>query len=261
MRKAALAVVLCAAVPSFGWGPEGHDLIARIAEAQLTADVHTKVQRILGSGVTMASVASWADGIRRQRPETGPWHYIDIPIDRPRRDMERDCPKGDCVVQKIEDFEAVLRDPNAPAPQRREALMFVIHFIGDMHQPLHSSDDKDQGGNGKHVVWDGRQTNLHSLWDSGLLGRIGTEDALFPMLSAASEKHAKKWAKGSVEDWAEECHKLSVKIVYGKLPKVAEKTQPYTIDGRYVKKADPLIEEQIEKAGARLARALNENVK
>jgi hypothetical protein len=175
--------------------------------------------------------------------------------------MERDCAKGDCVIRKIEDFEAVLRDPNAPAPQRREALMFVIHFIGDMHQPLHSSDDKDQGGNGKHVVWDGRQTNLHSLWDSGLLGRIGTEDALFSALSAASQKHAKKWAAGSVEDWAEECHKLSVKIVYGKLPKVTDKTQPYTIDARYVRRADPLIEEQIEKAGARLARALNENVR
>jgi len=261
MRKAAVAVFVCAALPSFGWGPEGHDLIARIAEAQLTPDVHAKVQLILGSGVTMPSVASWADGIRRQRPETGPWHYIDIPIDKPRRDMARDCAKGDCVVQKIEDFEAVLRDPNGPAPERREALMFVIHFIGDMHQPLHSSDDKDQGGNGKHVAWDGRQTNLHSLWDSGLLGRIGTEDALFPALSAASQRHAKKWAKGSVEEWAEECHKLSVKIVYGKLPKVTDKTQPYTIDAQYVRRADPLIEEQIEKAGARLARALNENVR
>ena len=98
--------------------------------------------------------------------------------------MARDCPKGNCVVQKIEDFEAVLRDPNAPAIQRREALMFVIHFIGDMHQPLHSSDDKDKGGNDKHVVFDGRNMNLHSLWDGGLLGPIGKEDDLFPIWSA-----------------------------------------------------------------------------
>jgi hypothetical protein len=261
MRKAPLTLVLCAALPSYGWGPEGHDLIARIAEAQLTPEIRAKVQDILGPGVTIASVSSWADSIRRQRPETGPWHYIDIPIDQPHRDMPRDCAKGDCVIQKIEDFEAILRDPNAPAQQRREALMFVIHFVGDMHQPLHSSDDKDQGGNGKHVVWEGRQMNLHSLWDSGLLGRIGTEDALFPALSAASAKHAKKWSKGTVGDWAEECHKVSVKIVYGKLPKTTDKNQPYVIDARYVKQADPLIETQIEKAGARLARVLNENVK
>ncbi len=261
MRKTALALLLSATLPIYAWGPEGHDLIARIAEAQLTPEVHAKVVAILGPGVSMASVASWADSIRRDRPESGPWHYIDIPIDKRHRDMARDCPKGDCVVQKIEDFEAVLRDPNAPATQRREALMFVIHFVGDMHQPLHSSDDKDKGGNDKHVVFNGRNSNLHSLWDSGLLGRIGAENDLFPIWSAESAKHAKKWSKGSVEDWAEQSHKVSVKIVYGQLPKNADKTKPYQIDAEYEKKADPLIKEQIEKAGARLARALNQNLK
>lgn len=261
MQKLALIGLLCAALPIYAWGPEGHDLIARIAEAQLTPAVHAKVVAILGPGVSMASVSSWADSIRRDRAETGPWHYIDIPIDKPHRDMARDCPKGDCVIQKIEDFEAILRDPNAPATQRREALMFLIHFIGDMHQPLHSSDDNDKGGNDKHVVFDGRNTNLHSLWDGGLLGKMGKEDDLFTPWSADAARHARKWSKGSVEDWAEQCHKVSVKIVYGKLPKTADKTKPYTIDAAYVQKADPLIKEQIEKAGDRLARALNENVK
>jgi nuclease S1 len=261
MRKTALIALLCATLPVYAWGPEGHALIARIADAQLKPEVHARVIAILGPGVSMASVASWADSVRRDRPASGPWHYIDIPIDQPHRDMARDCPKGDCVVQKIEDFEAMLRDPNAPAAERREALMFVIHFIGDMHQPLHSSDDKDKGGNDKHVTFNGRPTNLHSLWDGGLLGQIGKEDDLFPIWSADSAKHKKKYAKGSVEDWAEECHKLSVKIVYGKLPKTDDKTKPYAIDAAYVKKADPLIKEQVEKAGARLARALNENVK
>jgi S1/P1 Nuclease len=261
MSKIALIVLLCAALPIYAWGPEGHDLVARIAEAQLTPEVHAKVVAILGPGVSMASVASWADSIRRDRPETGVWHYVDIPIDKPHRDMARDCPKGNCVVQKIEDFEAVLRDPNAPATQRREALMFVIHFIGDMHQPLHSSDDKDKGGNDKHVVFDGRNMNLHSLWDGGLLGPIGKEDDLFPTWSAEAARHARKWSKGSVEDWAEQSHKAAVKIVYGNLPKTTDKTKPYVIDAAYVAKADPLIKDQIEKAGDRLARALNQNVK
>src|SRR5215469_4279098 len=261
MQKSALIGLLCAALPVYGWGPEGHDLIARIAEAQLTPAAHAKVVAILGPGVSMASVSSWADSVRRDRAETGPWHYIDIPIDKPHRDMARDCPKGACVIQKIEDFEAVLRDANAPATQRREALMFVIHFIGDMHQPLHSSDDSDKGGNDKHVVFNGRNMNLHSLWDGGLLGQIGKEDDLFPTWSADAAQHAKKWSKGSVEDWAEQCHKVSVKVVYGKLPKTADKTKPYAIDAAYASKADPLIKDQIEKAGDRLARALNENVR
>ena len=261
MRKIALVILVSAALPIYAWGPEGHDLIARIAEAQLTPEAHAKVVAILGPGVSMASVASWADSVRRERPQTGPWHYIDIPIDQKHRDMARDCPKGDCVIQKIEDFEAVLRDPNAPATQRREALMFVIHFIGDMHQPLHSSDDKDQGGNGKHVVFQGRNSNLHSLWDSGLLGRIGAENDLFPKWEAEAAKHYKGWSKGSVGDWAEQSHQLAVKITYGKLPKTTDKTKPYEIDATYEQTADPVIRQQIEKAGDRLARALNENLK
>jgi hypothetical protein len=207
------------------------------------------------------SSRSWGLAFPWHRWPTGPWHYIDIPIDKPHRDMARDCPKGDCVIRKIEDFEAVLRDANAPPTQRREALMFVIHFIGDMHQPLHSSDDSDKGGNDKHVVFNGRNMNLHSLWDGGLLGQIGKEDDLFPAWSADAARHAKKWSKGSVEDWAEQCHKVSVKIAYGKLPKTTDKTKPYIIDAAYTQKADPVIKDQIEKAGDRLARALNENVK
>ena len=261
MRITALTLSMCVLVPAYAWGPEGHDLIARIAEAQLTPEVHAKVLAILGPGVTMASVSSWPDSIRRERPQTGSWHYIDIPIDKKHGDMARDCAKGDCVVQKIKDFEAVLRNPNAPANDRREALMFVIHFIGDMHQPLHSSDDKDQGGNAKHVTFDGRNSNLHSLWDSGLLGKIGTENDLFPKWSAESAEHARKWDKGTPFQWAEENHKLAVKITYGKLPKTDDKTKPYVINADYEKKADPLIKLQVEKAGARLAWALNQNVK
>jgi hypothetical protein len=257
MRKKALAAILCGTIPALGWGPEGHSLIARIAEAQLTPAVHAKVLEILGPNVTMASVASWPDEIRRSRPETGQWHYIDIPIDQRRLDKARDCPKGDCVIQKIEDFELVLHDPNTAPVQRREALMFLIHFVGDMHQPLHDSDNKDKGGNDVRVVYKGRNMNLHSLWDSGLLGNMGKEDELLPLYERESEQHAKKWAKGSVEDWAEQSHKAAVKVTYGNLPTV-DKGAPVTITAEYEAKADPLIRVQIEKAGARLARVLNE---
>jgi S1/P1 Nuclease len=260
MRKKALVVTLCWTLPLFGWGVEGHDLIARIAEAQLTPAVHAKVAEILGPNVSMASVASWADQVRRDRAESGPWHYIDIPINKPHLDMRRDCPKGDCVIKKIEDFETVLHDPNTPPVQRREALMFLIHFVGDMHQPLHDSDNADKGGNDVHVIYQGRPTNLHSLWDSGLLGNMGKEDELFPVYSADSARHAKKWAKGSVEKWSDESHKEAVKITYGLLPKATDKTTPVTITPEYEVKADPLIRLQIEKAGARLARVLNQTL-
>jgi hypothetical protein len=256
MRGFAVLAMFAGSLPLMGWGPEGHSLVARIAEAQLTPLARARVKEILGPDKSMASVASWADEVRRSRAESGPWHYIDIPIDQPHLDMARDCPKGDCVIAKIADLRKTLRDPDSTPEQRREALMYLIHFVGDMHQPLHCSDNNDRGGNGVRVVFFDRQTNLHSVWDSGLVGRLGTEDQLFPGLSKESARRAKKWSKGTVEDWAEEAHRASQKVVYGKLPKVAAGT-PVPLGAAYEKVADPLVRVQLEKGGARLAAVLN----
>jgi len=256
MRKV-LVSVLCGCLPAFGWGGEGHELIARIAWAQLTPAVQARVTAILGPNASLPSIASWADQVRSQRRETGPWHYIDIPIDKPHLDMARDCPKGDCVLAKIEDFQKALKDPATAPAARREALMFLVHFVGDMHQPLHCSDNHDQGGNQVRVTFGGRPTNLHSLWDSGLLDKLPREEDLFAGYSRDAAKHARKWSQGTIYDWAEEAHKAAQKVVYGKLPKVAAgAAEP--IDSVYEKKADALIRIQVEKAGARLARVLNE---
>jgi hypothetical protein len=256
MRKF-LVTILCGTLPAFGWGGEGHSLIARIAWGQLTPAVQARVSEILGPGVSIQSIASWADNVRNQRRETGPWHYIDIPIDKPHLDMARDCPKGDCVIVKIEDFQKVLKDPATPPVQRKEALMFLVHFVGDMHQPLHCADNQDQGGNTVRVQFGDRPMNLHSLWDGALLGKLPKEDDLFPVWSAEAKKHYKSWSKGTVEDWAEQNHKVAQKVTYGLLPKEPAGT-PEPIDATYEKKSDPVIRVQIEKAGDRLARVLNE---
>jgi hypothetical protein len=257
MRKYLTFALWSACLPAFGWGPEGHGLVARIAETQLTAAARARVAEILGPASTMASVSSWADDARRSRPRTAGWHFIDIPISKPHLDMARDCPKGDCVLAEIAVLEKALRDPALAPSGRREDLMFLIHFIGDMHQPLHCSDNGDKGGNDVHVEFSGRKTNLHSLWDSALLARIGTEDQLLPALAAASMRNRRKWSKGTVEDWAEQTHKASQKVVYRRLP-LAAGNAPRVISAAYERAADPLIESQIEKAGARLARVLNE---
>jgi len=259
MRKYVLLALVCAALPAFAWGPEGHDLVARIAAVQLTAAARARVTAILGPGSTMASVSSWADQIRRSRPETAPWHYVDIPIDKPGLDMARDCANGNCVIGAIALMRAKLRDPATVPEQRREALMFLIHFVGDMHQPLHSSDHGDHGGNEVHVMFHDQPGNLHALWDSGLLGRMGKEDDLFIKLSDVSMRRRKKFARGTVSDWAEQAHKLAQQMVYGRLPKAAQGS-PVVIDASYERRARPLIELQIERAGARLAALLNQDL-
>jgi len=139
---------------------------------------------------------------------------------------------------------------------RREALEFVVHFVGDLHQPLHSADNNDQGGNKVQVIFFGQPGNLHSVWDGGIIRREKQwGDQLASTLELRITPEQKKaWAHGSVEDWALESHALAVKVVYGKLPPGA---LPNLSDD-YATAMLPVVEEQIEKAGIRLAHLLNE---
>src|SRR5438067_2475042 len=129
MRRVAFLVSLFGSFQAFAWGPEGHSLVARLATAHLTPAALAKVSEILGPDVTLASVASWAEQVRNTRRETAPWHFIDIPITEHYLDMARDCPPGGCVISKIGDFRTVLADPADLPVQRKEALMFLVHFI------------------------------------------------------------------------------------------------------------------------------------
>jgi len=257
MRKLAALFLVANPIALLAWGTQGHTLVVRIAEAQLTPAVRERVAAILGPGRHFITIGSWADDVRRARPQTANWHFINIPVTAPRLDKARDCPSGDCVVAAITRFRKTLRDAATPPEKRAEALMFLAHFIGDMHQPLHCGDKNDRGGNDIQVKLAGRPSNLHSVWDSGLLARMGSDALLFDSISRESARRAKKFRKGTVEQWAEEGHQLARKSVYGKLPKAAPGSAA-VINAAYEKMADVIIREQLAKAGARLAWVLNE---
>lgn len=253
-RLAALGLALYA-IPLMAWGPEGHRLVAHLAEGMLTPAAAARVQATLGPGETIASMASWADDVRPSRRETEPWHFVDIPIDSAGLDMQRDCARGDCVLGKIAEFRRLWRDPAAGPQTRREALLFLVHFVGDMHQPLHCANHRDRGGNDVHVLFFGHPMNLHRVWDSGLLGRLPPEDQLFRELSAAiTPERRAEWSRGTVDDWAAESFAAARRVVYGDLPSGGEPS----LGAAYEHSADPVLEQQIEKAGVRLAAILNE---
>ena len=238
----------------FAWGHEGHTVVGLVAEHYMTASALAKARAILG-GSTIDAMGSWADDYRHDHPETGPWHYIDIPLADSRIDLARECPNGDCVIAKSEQFLAVLNDPGADSGKKAEALKFVIHFVGDMHQPLHCEDDGDKGGNTRHVVFDGRPNNLHWIWDTGLLEHISRNpEALAAELEGriTAEDRA-QWVKGSIEDWVLEGHWLAQMVAYGNLGS----ENPFPITPAYKRQAGPVIEVQLEKAGVRLAYLLN----
>ncbi len=260
MRRLVFGLWLIFVPRVFGWGGEGHTLIARLAMARLSPRAAAAVAQILGPDTTLPGIASWADQIRSQRRDTGPWHYIDIPISAPHLDMKRDCPDGACIIAKIEEFQRTLKDRSADPVKRREALLFLVHFVGDMHQPLHCSDNSDKGGNGVKLQFLGRPTNLHSLWDTGLLARMDSQDALLAaMTKDLTPARARGFAKGNVRSWAEQSHRQAQLVVYGKLPRpVPESLQ---LGAEYQEAANPVVREQIERAGVRLAKVLNATLK
>lgn len=236
------------------WGYEGHEVIALIAQRYMTRSALTTASWLL-NGKSLEAVASWADTYRHNDPDTGPWHYIDIPLADSKIDMARECPGGDCVIAKTEHFLAVLRSPNADRRKKAVALKFVIHFVGDLHQPLHAENDGEAGGNRRHVIFDGHPDNLHWIWDTGLVEDIDRNPRTFAaeLENRITAQDRKKWARGSIEDWALEAHKLARTVAYGDLGN----SNPAVITQSYERSADPVIEIQLEKAGVRLAYVLD----
>jgi hypothetical protein len=259
---ALFALLFSQATPrGFAWGPEGHHVTVILAEKYLTPETAARVKELLGlENLLDASV--WADDYRHDHPETGPWHYIDIPLRHTTIDLRRDCPNGDCVLVKTKAFLAVLKDTHADRTAKTQALRYVIHFVGDLHQPLHDEDDNDKGGNtrlvqlGSHVPPPGLTDNLHWLWDTGLIERINSYDQVLAESVRLKVTHADlmTWARGSVEDWILEAHSLARTVAYQGLGNA----NPAVIPLEYERRADQVIETQLARAGVRLAFLLNE---
>jgi hypothetical protein len=253
----ALAAAVGSAAPCFGWGEEGHRLVVELAEGLMTPAAKARITATLRAGETLEEMATWADEVRRTRKETEEWHYVDIPLMSAGLEMKRDCPKGNCVVAKISDFRKAWADWSLSAESRREALLFLIHFVGDLHQPLHCENNDDRGGNDVPVLFLKAQTNLHALWDSGLLRNMEGEDHLLAILrQAITPEQTAAWSGGTVEQWADEAFHAARTTVYGLLP-ATPAGKAAQVGQWYEQMAHPVVEQQLKKAGVRLAAILN----
>lgn len=258
MRAFRLLVLTVCSIPGFAWGPEGHRLVARMAQDRLTPAAAARVQATLLPGETIASMASWADVVRPMRKETEPWHFVNIEISSSGLDMKRDCPPAGCIIRAIEESRERWRDPGLSPTERREALLFLVHFVGDLHEPLHCSDNHDRGGNDVMVEFEGARMNLHQVWDRGVLNRLPPEDQLYATLeSAITPADQAEWSKGTVEMWAGDSFDAARQVVYGALPKTPQ-GEILHLNESYERLAKPVIERQLEKAAVRLAAILNE---
>ena len=280
-RIAASALVLFAlllAVPSTrvkAWGPSGHRIVAMVATKHLSEPARRKVEAILGEE-TLADVANWADDVREERPNTAQWHFVNLPHNNNAVfSRSRDCRAADdggpgCVVTAIEKFVAVLRDSNASAEDRAEALKFIVHFVGDLHQPLHVSFADDRGGNNIKVKFFGRESRLHRVWDSGIIGRAGLTDIDFAdeleseleewnasEFGVTGTTQAQKVARiqaGTLDDWTKQSFRLAVTNAYDSVPRNGSAR----LGQRYYEDNWQVVDIQLIRAGLRLARILDE---
>jgi hypothetical protein len=283
------ALILFATIstPAGAWGSAGHQVVALVADHYLKPEVRQKIATILAtdtSGLTpttgMADEASWADRFRESDSKTtkvrynltSEWHYVDIELDRSAT-LDAACfghpapfpkasegPAQSCVVDRINAFVAELKDPATDPAERLVALQFVLHLVGDLHQPLHASDDHDKGGNDKKVksaqLPDG---SLHYYWDTVLVTRIANSPPAIArnLIRTIGANQVKAWSKGDAAAWAQESFEVSNARTYGGLGRPGV-TGQYTLSDNYVRNGTNTCARQMARAGVRLARVLNE---
>lgn len=284
--KFALTCCLLVPLPLSAWWETGHRTVARIAAAYLTPATRARVALILDVPNTpdavadaLANASTWADENRVQT-RTGAWHYIDIPLQDTRFDMPSRCKDDNCAPARIRLFAAQLA---SKSPDYRwsnlDALRYVVHFVGDIHQPLHAISDADHGGNCERLdPLIGKARNLHALWDGELVNALDLGDKA---LATELEKRIQdlgpdrqaELAEGTLDDWVWESHELAIADVYQKLQIPTEPVEfpascndaPLAISELrlrigtgYIGSMKPVVRDQLMKAGLRLARLLNE---
>jgi hypothetical protein len=267
LRKLTAILLISVFVPLqlSAWGPKGHQVVADIAYSRLTPQTKKNLKLLLGNE-TLAQISTWADEVRKEHDESYGWHFVDIPKDATGFDDGRDCfrPQDkhkdsdkdhrNCAVDRIQFFQKVLADGNAPREQRVEALKWLVHFVGDLHQPLHAIEEARGGndiklpafGSGKCGDYD---CNLHWAWDTLILEHSGRSEQDYV-------KHEQKLIRaekleagnGGPVEWANESHAQARKIMNEK---------PAVVDEEYYRANIHLVDQKLALAGLRLATLLN----
>ena len=244
---------MCSPLPSLAFGPTGHRVAGHIADGYLCGKTRAALAPLL-AGKSLAEAGLWPDTIRRA-PEwqhTQTWHYINV---ADHGSVTRAARKnGDNVLSALARFEAQLRDESLPVGQRSIALRFVVHFVADIHQPLHVGRAEDRGGNRIAVLVDGRESNLHAVWDAELLrppGRPSPRDWA-RSLPRPSGPEASRWQRDQPDTWGRESQALR-----GQVYAFGRADDPAVLPAGYLAGARAVVERRLVQAGVRLAGRLN----
>jgi hypothetical protein len=271
MNARSLALLLAVALipsPALAWGKTGHRVVAAIADTQLSGLARAHVKEILGGAESLDEAANWPDEMRSAPGEfwqktATPWHYVTLN----GIIYDHAPPEGD-ALQALTHFRSVLLDPKASLADKQMALRFIVHLVGDLHQPLHVGKCCDKGGNDVKVTWFGKPTNLHAVWDSQL---VDEEQLSFTELAAKLERHISdedviRWWDVNPRDWISESAEIRDTLYPAAPPKGAKKVRGKKRKGSavpelsysYIYKFTPVMERRLQQGGIRLAAYLND---
>ena len=250
------AFCLLSSGPALAWGKTGHRVVAALADGQLSGLARAQVEQILGRGESLDEAATWPDEMRSDpatfwKKTSPPWHYVTLDgISYDHAPSEGD------ALEALAKFTATLKDPRASLADKRLALRFIVHIVGDLHQPLHVGKCCDRGGNEVKVTWFGRPTNLHAVWDSAL---VEDEQLSFTELAAKLRRHTGpadliRWWDINPRDWISESAQYRDTLYP---PPSSNKDKLPGLSYDYVYRFTPLMEQRLQQAGARLAAYLN----
>ena len=250
-RRALALLLSLGAMPAGAWGPTGHRIVAELAERALDPATRAQVRVLLAPmhARSLADVANRADELQDDPRQRAAWrataklHYINFADATCRYDAARDCAGGRCVVAAIDRYAARLADRRLSAAERADALAMLVHFVADVHQPLHAGYRHDAGGNRYQVRYDGRGTNLHAIWDTPVLTRRRQgwrryADALARTPLPAADGDAAQWAEAACR---------ATRDLY---------PPHHRVDTAYLERMRPLAERRLRAAAARLAALL-----
>lgn len=288
MRPLLGILLILAAQPAGAWWDEGHKVIARIAAQHLSAKARAEISDLLevennprAIADALANASTWADQIKADKAHAN-WHVLNLAWQDNRANMAERCDGDDCLTARLKIFagqlEANHTDEDSPFDDV-DALRFVVHLVGDLHQPLHVASNSDLQGTCEEMAdWVDQARNLHAVWDGPLVSLMGPDDTalaadLNSEIAALDESERTQLSAGDIDDWAWETHRVAVTSVYKRLEIPKEplafpascteapdeiQSLRVVVDDAYLQEMRPIVREQLKKAGLRLARMLND---
>ncbi|MFZ4715054.1 MAG: S1/P1 nuclease [Bacteriovoracaceae bacterium] len=252
MKKYFFVTLSLIPLKAFSWGMIGHRIVGELASKHLTAKASKQVKELLGHE-SLALVSTWPDFIRSDKSwdHSHPWHYVNIDDGKTYTDITKNA-KGD-IVEAIDRMTKTLSDKKSTKASRVEALKFLVHFVGDLHQPLHAGRAEDAGGNKISVKWFDKESNLHRVWDEDLIKHQELSYTEYTkVLDHVSKDDMKAWQAQDIHEWIKEDMDLRP-LVYD----IGEGKLGYD----YNFKVASVLHSRLQKSGIRLAGILNAALK